>query len=58
MDIVVDTNVLDAGLRSWKGASNALLHKIHDGKGFFLHLSTDVVLEYEGVLVRELVPSK
>jgi hypothetical protein len=35
-----------------------LLHKIHDGKGFFLHLSTDVVLEYEGVLVRELVPSK
>ena len=50
--------MLVAGLRSWKGASNALLHKIHDGKGFFLHLSTDVVLEYEGVLVRELVPSK
>ncbi len=34
MDIVVDTNVLVAGLRSRNGASNALLHKIRDRKGF------------------------
>jgi hypothetical protein len=27
IDIVVDTNVLVAGLRSKKGASNALLHQ-------------------------------
>ena len=47
MDIVVDTNVLVAGLRSRNGASNALLHKIHDGKNFVLHLSTAAVLEYE-----------
>ena len=32
MDIVVITNVFVAGLRSQKGASNALLHKTHDGK--------------------------
>jgi predicted nucleic acid-binding protein len=57
MNIVVDTNVLVAGLRSRNGASNALLHKIRDGKGFVLHLSTAAVLEYEEVLVRELVPS-
>ena len=57
MDIVVDTNVLVAGLRSRNGASNALLHKIPDRKGFVLHLSTAAVLEYEEVLVRELVPS-
>jgi len=57
MDIVVDTNVLVAGLRSRNGASNALLYKIHDGKSFVLHLSTAAVLEYEEVLVRELVPA-
>jgi predicted nucleic acid-binding protein len=56
MDIVVDTNVLVAGLRSRNGASNALLHKIRDG-AFVLHLSTAAVLEYEEVLVRELVPA-
>ncbi|MFM8983419.1 MAG: putative toxin-antitoxin system toxin component, PIN family [Spartobacteria bacterium] len=57
MDIVVDTNVLVAGLRSRNGASNALLHKIRDRKEFVLHLSTAAVLEYEEVLVRELVPA-
>lgn len=57
MDIVVDTNVLVAGLRSRNGASNALLHKIREGSVFVLHLSTAAVLEYEEVLVRELVPA-
>jgi len=57
MDIVVDTNVLVAGLRSRNGASNALLHKMRDRKEFVLHLSTAAVLEYEEVLVRELVPA-
>ncbi len=57
MDIVVDTNVLVAGLRSRSGASNALLHKIREGHAFVLHLSTAAVLEYEEVLVRELVPA-
>ena len=57
MDIVLDTNVLVAGLRSRNGASNALLHKIHDGKSFVLHISTAAVLEYEEALVRELVPA-
>lgn len=57
MDIVIDTNVLVAGLRSRNGASNALLHKIREGNAFVLHLSTAAVLEYEEVLVRELVPA-
>lgn len=57
MDIVIDTNVLVAGLRSRNGASNALLHKIREGNAFDLHLSTAAVLEYEEVLVRELVPA-
>jgi putative PIN family toxin of toxin-antitoxin system len=57
MDIAVDTNVLVAGLRSRNGASNALLHKIRAGNAFVLHLSTAAVLEYEEVLVRELVPA-
>jgi putative PIN family toxin of toxin-antitoxin system len=56
MDIVIDTILLVAGLRSRKGASNALLHKFREG-AFVLHLSTAAVLEYEEVLVRELVPA-
>jgi putative PIN family toxin of toxin-antitoxin system len=57
VDIVVDTNVLVAGLRSRNGASNALLHKIRYSNALVMHLSTAAVLEYEEVLIRELVPS-
>lgn len=52
VDIVVDTNVLVAGLRSRNGASNALLHKIRYSNALVLHLSTAAVLEYEEVLLR------
>ena len=58
MDIVIDTNVFVAGLRSRNGALNALLHKIRDGNAFVLHLSTAAVLEYEEVLVRESLAKK
>ena len=38
------------------GASNALLDRIRQGRGLTMHLSTAAVLEYEEILVRELVP--
>jgi len=58
MEIVLDTNVLLAGLRSSRGASHRLLQIIRNGGTCFnYHLSTAVVLEYEEILMRELVPS-
>jgi len=57
MNLVIDTNVFVAGLRSGFGASNALLDRICQGRGLTMHLSTAAVLEYEEVLVRELVPA-
>ncbi len=52
--IVLDTNVLVAGLRSQRGASYLLLDLV--GRGLFdLHLSVPLVLEYEDVLKREVV---
>lgn len=56
MNIVVDTNVLVAGLRSKLGASHELLQKVRRREGLVLHVSTPVVLEYEEVLLREIVP--
>lgn len=51
--IVLDTNVLVAGLRSRRGASYLLLDLV--GQGLFdLHLSVPLVLEYEDVLKREV----
>jgi putative PIN family toxin of toxin-antitoxin system len=56
MNIVVDTNVIVAALRSRKGASHKLVQMIRCGDVLRLHLSAAVVLEYEEVLLRELVP--
>ena len=56
MNIVVDTNVLVAGLRSKLGASHELLQKVRRRDGLALHVSAPVVLEYEEVLLREIVP--
>lgn len=51
MKIVIDTNVIIAGLRSKQGASFQLLQRIWQGKLPFL-LSVPLVLEYEDVLKR------
>jgi predicted nucleic acid-binding protein len=51
-DVVIDTNVLVAGLRSSEGYANQLLKLI--GQGVFnMHLSVPLVLEYESVLQRQ-----
>ncbi len=49
--IVVDTNVLVAGLRSRQGASFRLLSEIGGGT-FEIALSVPLVLEYEDALLR------
>jgi putative PIN family toxin of toxin-antitoxin system len=50
--VVLDTNVVVAGLRSRQGASFQLLQLV--GKGVFdIHLSVPLVLEYEEVLGRQ-----
>ncbi len=52
-EIVIDTNVIVAGLRSSRGSAFRLLQLI--GTGIFnIHLSVPLVLEYEEVLLREL----
>jgi putative PIN family toxin of toxin-antitoxin system len=54
--VVLDTNVLVAGLRSRRGASFALLQKFGQGE-FEIALSVPLLLEYEEVLLREgMVP--
>jgi len=50
--IVLDTNVLYAGLRSKRGASYKLLEHLNSGK-FEINLSVPLVLEYEEVLLRK-----
>jgi putative PIN family toxin of toxin-antitoxin system len=51
--VVIDTNVIVAGLRSRRGSAFQLLALI--GTGLFdLHLSIPLVLEYTEVLLREL----
>ncbi len=49
--IVLDTNVLVAGLRSTKGASYKLLSLIDSGV-FEINLSVPLVVEHEDVLMR------
>ena len=49
--IVLDTNVLVAALRSRRGASSKLLTLIGTGR-FEIHISVALVLEYEEVLTR------
>lgn len=54
--VILDTNVLVAGLRSNAGASHALLQAVTGGH-FELGLTAALVLEYESVLKRPgLVP--
>jgi len=50
--IVIDTNVIVAGLRSRQGASHRLLSLIDAGH-FEVHVSVPLVLEYEDVLNRQ-----
>ncbi len=52
LQVVLDTNVLLAGLRSTRGASFKLLSLLESGK-FEVHLSVPLVVEYEEVLQRE-----
>lgn len=49
--IVLDTNVLVAGLQSRNGASNRILRAVPEGR-FELLLSVPLFLEYEAVLKR------
>ncbi|MBE9069011.1 putative toxin-antitoxin system toxin component, PIN family [Leptolyngbya cf. ectocarpi LEGE 11479] len=51
--IVIDTNVIIAGLRSRNGASFQLLRLVGT-KSFNIHLSVPLVLEYEEVILRQL----
>lgn len=51
--VVVDTNVVVAGLRSKKGASYRLLSAIGTRR-FEIALSVPLVLEYEDALLRDL----
>ena len=51
-EIVLDTNVLVAGLRSKRGASYQLLRSIGSG-AFRLNISVALALEYEDVLKRK-----
>ena len=52
--IVVDTNVMYAGLRSQKGASYQLLIRLNDPR-WQVNLSVALVLEYEEILTRHQV---
>ncbi len=51
VDVVLDTNVVVAGLQSRRGASFQLLKRIDEGT-FRINLSVPLVLEYEEVLKR------
>jgi len=51
--VVIDTNVIVAGLRSRRGSAFRLLTLINTGQ-FDIHLSVPLVLEYTEVLLREL----
>ncbi len=51
--IVIDTNVLYAGLRSQRGYSFRLLQLVGTGK-FDINLSVPLLLEYEDVMYRDL----
>jgi len=52
LQVILDTNVLYAGLRSRRGASFKLLKNLEIGQ-FELNLSVPLVLEYEEVLLRK-----
>ena len=50
-ELVIDTNVIVAGLRSRRGASFLLLSMVGSGR-FGINLSVPLILEYEEVLLR------
>jgi putative PIN family toxin of toxin-antitoxin system len=50
-EIVIDTNVIVAGLRSQRGAAFRLLQLVGTGR-FQINLSVPLLLEYEDVLYR------
>jgi predicted nucleic acid-binding protein len=52
LEVVIDTNVLYAGLRSNRGAAYRLLQNIGVNDRFRIHLSVPLVLEYEEVTKR------
>ena len=53
--IIIDTNVLVAALRSINGASFLLLNLLQNkDERFQINVSTSIVLEYEAVLKREI----
>jgi putative PIN family toxin of toxin-antitoxin system len=51
--IVIDTNVFYAALRSRKGVSHQLLQQVGRSQAFRIHLSVPLVLEYEEVAKRD-----
>jgi putative PIN family toxin of toxin-antitoxin system len=51
--VVIDTNIVVAGLRSRNGSAFRLLTLV-GSEQFGIHLSVPLVLEYEEVLLREL----
>jgi predicted nucleic acid-binding protein len=53
-EIVIDTNVFFAGLRSKLGASHLLLREVGRNPAFGIHLSVPLVLEYEEVARRHV----
>lgn len=53
--VIIDTNVLVAALRSIHGASFRLLKLLQNkDKRFKINVSTSIILEYEAVLKREI----
>ncbi len=50
--VVIDTNVFYAGLRSRLGASHRLLKEVGRNQTFRIHLSVPLVLEYEEIARR------
>lgn len=52
LEVVIDTNVVYAGLRSRLGASFLLLREIGRNSAFRIHLSVPLLLEYEEVAKR------
>lgn len=56
MRVILDTNVVVAAVRSRSGASAKLLELLPSG-AYSIALSAPLVLEYEEVMVRELVPA-
>ena len=51
--IVIDTNVIYAAVRSGSGASSLLVDRIDTGE-FDVHVSVSLILEYTDVLMRNL----